>query len=172
MVQPELRFTRADYDCLPEGLRVELIGGALLKMPSPILRHQAIVREVNYRLTQAIGRKRVFFGPVDFMVDDENVLVPDIVAFAADSVPSIESRGLDRADLVVEVLSPSTASRDRGVKSELYLAAGVGEVWLIDGSKRTIEIRTPAGTRVLGAGEVAASEVLPEFSVKVADLLG
>ena len=40
----DLRFTRADYDALPEDLRVELIDGELLKMPSPTLRHHAAGR--------------------------------------------------------------------------------------------------------------------------------
>ena len=170
MVQPELRFTRADLDLIPEELRVELIDGQILKMTFPTVEHQEIARRVVFALAREIGEERVLFGPVAFTIDDYNSLGPDVVAFAEGEAPGPAAKDLSRAALIVEVLSPSTASRDRQVKSALYLGAGVGEVWLIDARKRTVEIRTSRSGRVIGAGETAVSEALPGFSLRVGDL--
>ena len=170
MAEPRLRFTKADYDLLPEELRVELIDGELLKMPSPIVRHQEIARRVFVRLLQVVGEPRVMFSPVDFVIDDGNVLVPDLVVFSEESIPDSDAKGLDTALVVVEVLSPSTAARDRRVKAKLYLDAGVAEVWLIDPRGRTVEIRTAVGERSLAGDTMVASESVPGFAVKVSQL--
>ena len=75
----ELSFTRADYDRLPEDLRVELIDGKLLKMASPTLNHQGVARTLFLALLKVADTARVYFGPVDFHIDDRNTFVPDVV---------------------------------------------------------------------------------------------
>ena len=139
-MEPALRFTRKDYDQLPEDLRVELIDGQLLKMPSPIVGHQQIVARLFAALIELVGVERVLPGPVDYAIDDHNVLVPDLVVNRAHEIPGPNARDISTALIVIEVLSPSTAARDRKIKRGKYLEAGAGEVWLIDGGKQRIEI--------------------------------
>jgi len=43
-------------------------------------------------------------------------------------------------DLIVEVLSPSTAKRDRGYKMNLYADCGIKEYWIVDINNRAIEV--------------------------------
>ena len=66
---------------------------------------------------------------------------------SAERLQSTDPGRLTTADLVVEVLSPSTAMYDRTTKADTYAALKVGELWLIDTSKKTIEQRVlgPAG---------------------------
>jgi Uma2 family endonuclease len=168
MAQPRLRFTRADHARLPEDFRVELIDGALLKMASPAVSHQQVVGRLFLALVNAIGQERMLFGPVDFVIDDWNVLVPDVVALEREPEPGM--RSLEEALLVAEVLSPSTARRDRTVKTDLYLGAGVREVWLVDPDAQTVAIRTDAGTEAAGLDDVARSRVLSGFGIAVRDL--
>jgi len=127
LVDPALRFTRDDYDRLPEDLRVELIGGELLKMPAPTFRHQQIVGRLFDVLRGSL--EHVFIGPVGFGIGDAHVLVPDLIGLEA--APPDDARDVCAALVVMEVLSPSTARRDRTVKADLYLEAGVREVWLL-----------------------------------------
>ncbi len=170
VAEPALKFTKSDFDRLPEDFRVELIDGSFLKMATPTVRHQVIVGRLYVRLLELVGERRVLLGTVGFVVNDGNVLGPDLVAFDEGLAPAADARDVDQALLVFEVQSPSTAARDRRVKADLYLAADVREVWLIDPAKRTIEIRTPAGTRVVQGREAAVSEALPGFAVRPADI--
>lgn len=145
-LRSELRFTRADYDALPEDLRVELIDGQLLKMPSPTLRHQKIARRIFQALVEAVGWDRVFFCPVDVPIDNWNVFVPDVVVTVA--VPPDADKVILRPLCLFEVLSPSTAGRDRLVKAKRYFKVGAKEVWLLDQDQGTAELRTPRGARL------------------------
>lgn len=144
-LRSELLFTRADYDALPEDLRVELIDGELLKMPSPTLRHQKIAKRVFLALVEAVGPDRVFFCPVDVPIDNWNVFVPDLVVTA--EIPPDADKVILRPFCLFEVLSPSTASRDRLVKARRYFKVGAKEVWLLDHEAGTAELRTPSGAR-------------------------
>jgi Uma2 family endonuclease len=147
---------------------VELIDGALLKMASPTVSHQQVVRRLFVALVNAIGQERLLFGPVDFVIDEWNVLVPDVVALERE--PEQGTRNLEEALLVAEVLSPSTARRDRTVKTDLYQGAGVREVWLVDPETRAIEIRSGSGAATVGLADVARSRVLSGFAIPVQDL--
>ena len=162
----ELSFTRADYDRLPEDLRVELIDGNLLKMASPTLRHQAIARALFLALLEVVDRARVYFGPVDFHVDDRNVFVPDVVVLPEGFSPLPDQRGVSSALLVGEILSPSTSRRDRTLKAKRYLGAGVKEVWLVDPVARTIEVHTAGRERQHAGGETARSEAVTGFETR------
>jgi Uma2 family endonuclease len=49
--------------------------------------------------------------------------------------------------LAAEILSPGTASRDRGKKRRIYQQAGVAEYWIVDADARLIERWTPTDVR-------------------------
>ena len=133
ILKTDVPFTRKDWDLLPEDFRVELIDGQLLKMPSPTVGHQQSIGRMMMLLIEPLGFDRVLIGPVDFAIDDHNVLVPDLVVFREGELPGPNARDITTALVVIEVLLPSTAARDRKIKRAKYLAAGAGEVWLIDG---------------------------------------
>lgn len=168
MAQPAVRFTRADYDVLPEEMRVELIDGELLKMASPIIRHQEIARTVFLLLVAHVGAKRVFFGPLTFAIDEWNALVPDVLVLRESEIPGALAKDIRRALVVAEVLCPSTASRDRNVKVAKYMSQGVEEVWLLDPKKEIVEVHSKslAGT-ASGAGTIP-SRALPDLRLAAA----
>lgn len=80
-------------------------------------------------------------------------------------------------DLVVEVLSDSTASYDRGVKKDIYERSGVREYWLVDARARTVTVFARAGDkfdagRVHGVDDRVASQVLSGLAFTPAELVG
>jgi len=80
-------------------------------------------------------------------------------------------------DLVMEILSESTEGQDRAVKFYEYRVAGVPEYWIVDPSRKAIEVFVlDQGTYNLsgkwGAGEVAHSKVLAGFQAAVDDVFG
>ena len=161
------KFTRADYERLPEDFRVELIDGELCKEPSPRFGHQEIVKRVLFALHGLVEDWRLQIAPLDVCIDDWNVLQPDVLVLAAQGRPAPDEWVETPPLLVVEVLSPSTADRDRIRKRSIYLAFGVREVWLVDPGARTIEVWTIEGSRTAGPGEAIASRALPGFSLDV-----
>ncbi len=174
--------TVEDYLALPEdGPRFELIDGLLTMAPAPNYRHQIVLGEVHhvikcYLKTHPIGQ--VVFAPCDVFLDEKNVLQPDLIFTANDRRHLISKRGLEGGpSLVVEVLSAGTALRDRGVKREVYAAAGVEECWLIDLGRETVEVFRFAAHRsrpvqVLLRHETLQSPLLPGLAISLEDIFG
>jgi Uma2 family endonuclease len=168
VAQPAVRFTRADYDQLPEGLHVELIDGELLKMAEPTFRHQEVARRLFLLFVGHLGEKRVCFGPVTFAIDEHNALVPDIFVMRESEIPGRDAKDIDRALVIAEVLSPSTASRDRNMKVAKYLAQGVEEVWLLDPKRETVEVHAKSGASNASGAETIPSQALPGLKLAAA----
>jgi Uma2 family endonuclease len=107
-------------------------------------------------------------SPIDVYLDDENVFQPDL--FWVSGAESGCQLGEDdywhgAPDLVVEVISPSTARRDRGDKYDLYQRHDVREYWIVDPTARFVEVFVYQGegfTRqgLYGPEETFASSVL------------
>ena len=164
------KFTAADYRMLPEGFPAELVDGMLVKEPSPSRWHQSLAAEVHYRLRALLGPGRVLASPVDVFVDHHNVLLPDVLVLASEDRVEPASDPSAIPILVVEVLSPATAVRDRDVKAAVYLRAGVREVWLVDPEAETIEVRTPDGSTRYDATRAAESCVVDGFRLSFGEL--
>lgn len=142
--------TYADYLAWPEDVRYELIDGtAYLMAPAPTLEHQEVAGEIYLQLRQALAGKtcRVFIAPLDVRfpkteaADEriDTVLQPDVLVVC--DLSRLDHRGVCGApDLVVEVLSPSTASHDHVWKRRVYERSGVREYWLVHPIDRMITV--------------------------------
>jgi Uma2 family endonuclease len=133
-----------------DGRRYELHDGELIELSAPILRHQlAVLRayDVLREYERAHGGL-VVASPMDVVFDEFNVLEPDVLFVAAGRVHLLDLRQHVHVppDLVVEVLSPSTARRDRGVKMRIYAAYGVREYWIVDAEERQIQMFSLTGS--------------------------
>ena len=142
MAPPSLGpYRLRDYDRLPDEVRCELVFGRLHMTASPFSRHQ-IVSNV---LGQLLGRVAEAAGgivlqpPPDLVLADHSVVQPDLVYVSAPRLAIVRDRLEGAPDLVVEVLSPSTAGYDRSDKQRLYAFSGVKEYWLVDHERRQIE---------------------------------
>jgi len=137
-------LTYADYCKIDDGRRYELIGGELYLVPSPSVPHQRVSLRLSWRLAEYIEQNdlgTVLTAPIDVYLTDQDVVQPDIIFISrehSDIVTEINIKGAP--DLVVEILSPSTSSRDRTAKKELYATYGVKELWIIHPLVQTIEV--------------------------------
>ncbi len=139
-----------DLDTLPEdGNRYECIDGVLLVTPSPNGPHQSVVIPLGSLLhlyVRSAGIGRVVSAHADVTFENRHLLVPDL--FVVGSTAPLQQRtAMDALLLVIEILSPSTARRDRIVKRALYQRAGIAEFWLVDTDARTIERWRPEDER-------------------------
>lgn len=135
------RLTYADYLTWPEGERWELVDGEAFAMtPAPSFGHQRVTGRIYYLLEAALHRGPCVpcVSPVDVVLAEDTVVQPDVVVVCDPS--KIEPAGIRGApDLVVEVLSLSTALRDRGTKRDLYERHGLREYLTVDAPARCAE---------------------------------
>ena len=80
-------------------------------------------------------------GAMDVVLTQESVVQPDILFISNECREVIADNNISGApDLVVEILSPSTADRDRELKLRLYARHGVREYWIVDPDERTVQV--------------------------------
>lgn len=126
--------------------RYEMIDGKVYDMsPSPRTRHQSIVGAIHIGLATGFRGTggSVFVAPLDVRPagtkESTDVVQPDVFV-VCDRAKITDDGCVGAPDLVVEVLSPSTAKKDRLVKLALYQRCSVPEFWLIDPANLTIEV--------------------------------
>ncbi|MBI5608240.1 MAG: Uma2 family endonuclease [Deltaproteobacteria bacterium] len=158
-------FSYADYLGWHDGQRWELIDGeAVCMSPAPSLAHQVIVTELTRQVGNALLGKRCLpiTAPIDVRLatadqsDDQidRVVQPDLLVVCDPA--KLDRRGvLGAPDLVVEVVSPATASHDHVKKRRLCEVCGVREFWLVHPTDRIVAIYT------LTNGEYGRPELLP-----------
>jgi Uma2 family endonuclease len=142
--QTRIRMTAAEFFQLPETTRItELIDGELIVGPTPVPEHQRLVFRSASVVDDLKPDGEVFIAPISVYLDENNIPEPDILWIAANSQCSIGEKYLEGApDLIIEVLSPSTARYDKTVKFLLYEKYGVREYWMIDPSRKVVDVWT------------------------------
>ena len=144
--RPKIKFTYIDYKNTPEDKRYELLDGELAVVPSPRTDHQRTLRKLGVRLEAFVeerGLGEIFFAPFDVVLSDTDVVQPDILFVSNERAGIVTEDNVQGApDLVVEILSPSTAERDRTFKRSLYAQHGVREFWIVDTNAGRVEILT------------------------------
>lgn len=168
------RLTAAEFFALEsDGKAYELIDGELREMTTPNIGHQRI----TFRLGRTIEPEatclggEVFCPGVGVVVEEAIVQVPDLVVVTQPiQQPNLDYGLVTPPDLVIEILSPSTARYDRTDKKDRYEAFGVRELWLVSPEAWIIEIfaldaygRYALHARV-GLDEPVSSTVLPGLS--------
>ncbi len=128
-----------------DGNRYEAIEGDLYMTPAPSILHHRLTRALYEALKPLLlgpGYGELFWAPVgvEFPATGEGVQ-PDLMFVSTERRGIVEEAGIvGPPDLVVEILSPSTASRDRSIKLRLYERQGVPEYWIVDPDEQAIDV--------------------------------
>ena len=146
---------------LPEdGLRHELLDGVHVVTPAPELPHQAIITGLLFALRPSFESRsdvQLLTSPADIVLGPRTLVQPDV--FVVRKAPGQILRSWKDAGvpiLAIEVLSPSTAPRDRGGKRRIYQQARVAEYWIVDLDARLVERWRPEDVRP----EVVSGELI------------
>ncbi|MEX0669256.1 MAG: Uma2 family endonuclease [Pirellulales bacterium] len=137
------KFGYEEYCCFPnDGRRHEVIDGDHYVNPAPSTYHQTVSRRLQYQLYTQIelaGKGVVYDAPVDVQITDHDIVQPDLVVVLAPRTQMITPTKIKGVpDLIVEILSPSTASNDLSLKKRLYERMGVAEYWIADPDNHTL----------------------------------
>jgi Uma2 family endonuclease len=175
----EKAATIKEYRELPQGSPYQLIEGDLVMTPAPTPRHQRISSRLYKRIEAFVDKNSagsLYYSPIDIYLEEANAYQPDLVFISKERQEIIKEDAIYGApDLVVEILSPSTAYYDLRKKFRVYERCGVKEYWIVDPEMLSIEIyRNEKGrfvqtARAEGEGEVE-SAVLQSLKVAAADI--
>ncbi|MCK9526575.1 MAG: type II toxin-antitoxin system Phd/YefM family antitoxin [Limnochordia bacterium] len=166
--------------------RYELIRGEIYLLASPSFQHQVIVRDVSMQLQNFLsaGPCQAVTAPLDVRLygwatkfsEDPNVVQPDVVVICDPERVNDDGRYEGTPTLIVEVLAPSTRSRDLITKLELYRRSGIQEYWIVDPKEEAItqysfdERREPENIRMIKGGEVLQSAIFEGLELDTASL--
>ncbi|HEY0300816.1 MAG TPA: Uma2 family endonuclease [Rhizomicrobium sp.] len=175
------RHTASDLWRMPnDDKRYEIIEAEVIVSPAPSVSHQqalaALVRIVDRHVVDHdLGI--VLFAPVGVVLEALSGVQPDLIFIAKARRAIVQAKGIFGApDLVVEILSPSTAVRDRGRKRDLYARTGVVHYWYLDpragklvalrlnGSRYRVEVE-------VGPRSTFKPSLFPGLSIRIRDLL-
>jgi Uma2 family endonuclease len=160
----------------------ELIDGRIVMSPPAGAWHGFVESRLNRLIgnhADARGLGRVFGASTGYELPSGETLEPDVSfisreRWAAGPRPDGQEFLRIVPSLVVEVVSPSTARRERTEKLEIYARNGVEEYWIVDPRRRELTLfrstgNAFAGPVTLDAGPIP-SQVLPELAARVEDL--
>lgn len=138
-------YTYFDYSKWDDGERWELIEGKPHAMsPAPSWIHQGVSLQIARRIGNYLEGKqcKVFVAPFDVRLNaetgDDTVVQPDIIVIC-DRTKLVGTGCVGAPDMVVEVLSPTSAHRDIYVKFRLYQQFGVREYWIVNTDAMTVQ---------------------------------
>jgi Uma2 family endonuclease len=181
-------YSYADYCTWPESEQWEIINGIAYNMtPSPSLQHQQISRELTIAIGTFLKGKpcKLFTAPFDVRLtrndkvsDDQisTVVQPDLVVVCDKN--KLDSRGcIGSPDLVIEILSRESASRDMKLKLSLYEQNEIKEYWIISPFEQILWVYNlaPETNRynrpeIFSVGDIVNSSILKDLSIKTDDI--
>lgn len=119
----------------------ELLDGRVVAMsPRPAVNHNVVAENIIRIFGNYLeGKPCRVFGEIDVYLTEKDRVIPDAIIVCNNDI--IRKNGVYGApDLIVEVLSPGTAAKDKGYKRKLYEKCGVREYWLVDTDSCSIEV--------------------------------
>jgi Uma2 family endonuclease len=182
------KYSYADYLTWIDDKRRELINGFVkLMSPAPTVKHQEISGAIFSNLWYYFKKRpcKVFAAPFDVRFPKEGsegndndifiVVQPDITVVC--DMAKLDLKGCVGApDLIVEIISPSTAKRDLHDKFEIYEKHGVKEYWVVYPLDKNISVfqlgkdgKYDDGT-IFEMGSKIDSKIFPEFDMNLKDV--
>ncbi|MDQ0230286.1 Uma2 family endonuclease [Metabacillus malikii] len=186
MPEGKQRYTYSDYVGMGEEFFCEAIEGIVIGMsPSPTPKHQDVVDELTAEFKMYLRGKecKAFSSPIDVCLfaeketkldDIKDWVQPDLMV-VCDKDKIGEKYIIGAPDLVIEVLSPSTARNDRLVKFNSYEKAGVKEYWIVDPYNMSVEIYGLTGKNyrklgVFGKNDILTVDTFKDFQIDLKNI--
>lgn len=171
VAKPLKLYTFEEFEALKkdDNLTYELIDGVVMMSPRPALEHQAISGNLYFELRNAL--KTTNCKPIQEidLVLEKNNLVPDLMIICNDELKG--TRYEKAPFIVVEIVSPSSISRDCFFKRHKYEQLGIQEYWVIIPDEKCVDVfcfENKQYTHYCG-GKIK-SFVLPEIEIDLSSI--
>ena len=174
------KLTVEDYLQTADDESYERFDGALITMPAPSIAHQHVAMKLGTRLDSYVEEAKlgvVFSAPTDVVLTQTDVVQPDLIFISSERPHIVTTANIQNApDLIVEIISDSTAERDETLKRQLYGECGVQEYWLVDPEARIIAVMLLgedgyAETATHTDGQTLTSPMLEGFAAHLDEIL-
>ncbi len=168
-----------DLLALADDVRAEILGGEIVAMPAPLPRHSNPQRALGRFVGGPFHDDDGFGGPggwwifveVDVELEAHEVVRPDLAGWRRERLVTPDRRPLRVVpDWACEIVSPSSAARDRVYKRHLYARHGIRHYWIVDPEARTLEALELHDGRWVDVGtydETATAQVPPFEAVSI-----
>jgi Uma2 family endonuclease len=173
-------FTYDDYLALPDdGKRYEVIEGEISMTPAPSPRHQEIQADLCARMVLHVREHllgKVYVSPIDVVLSMVDIVQPDVLFVSKDRMDIVAKKNIvGIPNLIVEILSPSSAERDRVEKMDLYQRYGLPEYWIVDPDSQMVEVYLSVANRLekvetLKTGERLHSRQIPGLVLELSEI--
>jgi Uma2 family endonuclease len=157
----------------------ELIEGKLVQITGQSVKHGRIIRRIFTCLMPFVDQNRLgeVLSGTRFKLSEKTVTLPDLAFISNERAALIVDPDTvfpGAPDIAIEVMSPSDKWSDVTTKVQCYLAAGARLVWVVDPFDRCVISYRNERRRlqILEDENLTGEDILPNFQVKVADLLG
>jgi Uma2 family endonuclease len=167
-LKSDYKYTYGDYCSWPDEERWEIIEGVPVAMsPGPNRYHQELSVRLIYQIMKHTELKsdcKVYFAPFDVRLPEYDeaddfvttVVQPDISVIC--NKEKLDDKGCRGApDLIMEILSPSTASRDLQIKKDLYERHGVKEYWIVHPGDKIVIVYRQINNQSLNHEQISSS---------------
>lgn len=166
----ERHWTVADYMELDDERRFEVLEGKLMMVPSPNIVHQRSITKLGTIIDVHVAENQLgecFHAPFDVVLANDTVVQPDFTYVSSSRLADLyDGHCITGApDLVVEVLSTSTESRDRHAKRPLYADAGVPWMLFVEPEARVVEVLKLNADGKYVVEDTAAGDEMLEFEL-------
>ena len=172
-------YTVEDYmTWTDDTFRCELIDGVVYDMSAaPVIKHQELVSRLHVELVAFLRERHkqgggggeppclVLFAPVDVVLNRNTVVQPDLIVLCDRSKIANGKNVQGAPDLVVEMLSPSTATKDKREKYRAFERAGVPQYLIVDIYEYYAELHTLGSDGRYAQPAILAPEDLLELAV-------
>jgi Uma2 family endonuclease len=159
---PGVKLTYDDFLLFPDdGKRHELVDVEHYVTPSPNTKHQRVSGNFHWLIRQYLEAHpigQVFYAPFDVVFSQFDVVEPDLLYMSHERAAQVltPKNTQGTPELVIEIASPSTRSRDETIKRRLYERTGVSEYWVADPAVDTIRVYRLSGGRYERPEELSA----------------
>jgi len=124
----------------------QILNGVTVMAPNPFGFHQNIISNLvlligNHAKLHKSGK--ILTSPLDVIFEEGyNVLQPDLIYIKKENMFIFDSNGHIHGvpDLLIEIISASSVSRDTVEKFKIYEKYGVGEYWIVFPEQKVIEV--------------------------------
>lgn len=171
----KLKTSFTEFENLAEGTRCQFINGEIVMTPPHNFIRQKILGELHFLIKESLKLKNigtVILSPIDVYLSEEEVYQPDLIFVSTENNSIIQDKIKGAPDIVVEILSPSSAYHYLVHKKNIYEEKGVKEFWALDPEEKSFEIYENQSQKFIliskakGKG-VAASKILPDLKLQL-----